>query len=185
LAKGFLFSLACLALCVSCSEGSTSAKKAAKPQGCEIKTNEVTENSITNLPNITDFGGSTFVACKTGVVTTLSFKVAAESEAQPNAMVFFENGIGNGVIENGSKTYAEYFQTISIPAKGHAVIKLDTPFPVEKGETYTWYVQKDPDAGMLTQAIGMDPSNGYEGGSSWYNNKYYRGSDNIFSLSIR
>ena len=185
LGRGVLY-LCCVLLCGSCADkGTQSAKSAKSTTGCKIETKEVTENSVTDLPTIADFGGSTFIACKTGVIKTLTFKVAANSEAQPNAMFFLENGIGDGVIEEGSQTYADYVQDISIPgAGGNAMIQLTEPFPVEEGETYTWYVQKDPDAGTLVQAGGLDPNNGYEGGSSWYNNSYYRDSDNLFTISI-
>ena len=78
-------------LCASCSDSakkSSPTKAASKMVGCKVETKEVTENSITNLISIGDFGGSTFVACKTGVITALSFKVAAASEAQAKAMLF-------------------------------------------------------------------------------------------------
>lgn len=155
-------------------------------QKCTIKTNKVKENSVTNLPSVYDFGGSTFVACRTGMVTTLSFKVAKNSTVQPKAMLFLENGIGDGVIADGTQTYADYAQDISIPGNGKtATIQLTTPFPVVEGETYTWYVQKDITAGPLVQAAGFDPENGYEGGSSWYNNMYYRTMDNMFTVRIK
>ena len=174
LSKAILICLFCISYCSIFS------------QVCKIKTNKVTQNSITSLPTINDFGGSTFIACKTGVVTMLRIKVTTESAAQPNAMLFLETGIGNGVVEGGTQTYADYVQSISIPgAGGEAVVRLTTPFPVEKGETYTWYVQKDPDAGPLVQVGGLSPGNGYEGGSSWYNNYYFRDSDNVFTINIR
>ena len=175
LAKGLLVCLFCTMYCYSFS------------QNCKIRTNDVGENSHNNLLTIHDFGGSTFVGCKTGVVTTLRFKVHPKSTAQSKAMFFMENGIGNGVINSGSQTYADYVQgNVSIPGNGgSAVIKLDTPFPVQEGETYTWYVQKDPDAGPLVQAAGIAPQNGYEGGSLWFNNRYHRDVDNVFTLTIK
>ncbi len=159
----------------------------SQSQNCKIKANKVGENSHSNLLSVYDFGGSTFVACKTGVVTTVSFKVHPKSETQSNAMFFMENGIGNGVVESGSQTYADYVQgNVSIPGKGgSAVVKLKEPFPVQAGETYTWYVQKDPDAGPLVQAAGLAPENGFEGGSLWFNNRYYRDVDNVFTVTIK
>jgi len=155
-------------------------------QRCTIKTNKVKENARTHLPTIYDFGGSTFVACKTGVITNVSFKVTSESVAQPNAMLFIENGIGIGVIEAGSQTYADYVQNIAIPGNGKtATVTLSTPFPVKEGETYTWYVQKDQNAKALILAGGLAPENGFEGGSAWYNNLYYRDMDNMFSVRIK
>ena len=120
------------------------------------------------------------------MITTISFKVTEASVAQPNAMLFIENGIGNGVIEGDSKTYADYIQNVSISGNGRVSnLRLSTPFPVEAGKTYTWYVQKDPAAGAFVQAGSIDPENGFEGGSSWYNNHYFRSVDNIFSVKIK
>lgn len=158
----------------------------AYAQTCTIKADQLKENNYTNLPSVYDFGGSTFVACKTGMITAISFKVTEESTDQPNAMFFLENGIADGVIEGESQTYADYSQNASISGNGSiATINLNTPFPVEKGETYTWYVQKDPDAGAFVQAGSIDPENGFEGGSAWYNNYYFRSVDNIFSVEIK
>jgi len=155
-------------------------------QRCTIKTNKVKENARTLLPSIYDFGGSTFVACKTGVITTLSINVTAESAAQPNAMLFIEKGIADGVIETGTQTYAEYAQNIAMPGNGKTTtINLTTPFPVTEGETYTWYVQKDPTAESLILAGGLAPDNGYEGGSAWYNNLYFRDMDSMFTIRIK
>ena len=139
LVKGSFVYLFCLAFCFSCSQKSTSSSKNYPVQKaqigpssyCVISTDEVAENSRTDLLSIYSFGGSTFVACKTGSLTQLSFKVASNSTAQPNAMLFFENGIGDGVIEEGTQTYADYDQYISIPGEGGtAIIDLETPFPV-------------------------------------------------------
>ena len=158
----------------------------AYAQTCSVKADKLEENNYTNLPSVYDFGGSTFVACKTGMITTISFKVTNESVVQPNAMFFVENGIGNGVIEGDSQTYADYSQGVSISGSGRVTtVRLSTPFPVQQGETYTWYVQKDPKAGAFVQAGAIDPLNGFDGGSAWYNNKYYRSMDNIFSVKIK
>jgi len=101
-------------------------------------------------------------------------------------MLFLENGIGNGVIEDESQTYSDYAQYISIPGNGAmATIRLEEPFPVEAGAAYTWYLQKDPDAGNLIQAGGLSPENSYMEGATWYNNHYYIDMDNIFSVEIR
>ncbi len=155
-------------------------------QTCSIKADKLKENNYTNLPSVYDFGGSTFVACKSGMITAISFKVTEESAAQPNAMLFLENGIADGVIEGESQTYADYSQSASVEGEGLvSTITLNTPFPVEEGETYTWYVQKDPDAGAFVQAGSIDPENGFEGGSAWYNNYYFRTVDNIFSVEIK
>jgi len=170
--KGLLASL--FTLCFFFSYGQT----------CTNKADKVKENNWAALPSIYDFGGSTFIACKTGVVHTISFKVTKESTAQPNAMLFIENGIADGVVE--SQTYADYVQDISIPGRGTvATIRLKEPFPVQEGATYTWYVQKDPDAGNLIQAGALSPGNTYTGGSTWYNNDYYPDMDNIFSVKIK
>lgn len=158
----------------------------AYAQTCSVKADNLKENNQTNLPSVYDFGGSTFVACKSGKITTISFKVTKESVSQPNAMLFIENGIGDGVIEGESQTYADYSQSASISGNGRvSTITLNTPFAVEKGETYTWYVQKDPEAGAFVQAGSIDPENGFEGGSTWYNNYYFRTVDNIFSIKIK
>ena len=155
-------------------------------QTCSIKADKLKENNYTNLPSVYDFGVSTFVACKSGMITAISFKVTEESVTQPNAMLFLENGIADGVIEGESQTYADYSQSASIKGSGRvSTITLNTPFPVVEGETYTWYVQKDPDAGAFVQAASIDPENGFEGGSAWYNNYYYRAVDNIFSVKIK
>lgn len=135
------------------------------------------------LPSIKDFGGSTFIACKTGLLTTLTFRVTDSSNIQPVATLFLENGVGNGATT--TKMTADYSQIISIPGNGAMVsIDLTTPFTVEKDAIYTWYIQKDPKAGRLIQAAGLEPNNSYQEGQTWYNNEVYPTYDNLFTVSI-
>ena len=154
-------------------------------QNCTITTAQEEENAWNILPSIYDFGGSTFTACKTGLITSISFKVTDSSTIQPNALLFLENGVGDGILEAQSQTMVDYVQEINIPGDGATVrIELKTPFPVTKGEVYTWYVQKDPEAGRLIQSAVIEPNNTYTEGQIWYNNEVYPAMDNIFSVAI-
>ena len=156
----------------------------AQAQSCTNAVKLAAEDGVIRLNSVYDFGGSTFTACKTGMVTSITFKVTKESAAQPKALFFLENQLGNGVEENQS--YADYHQAISIKGDGKTTtVNLKKPFPVVKGEFYTWYVQKDPDAGQLVQAAAVEPSNTYDTGNTWYNNDYYPTMDTMFSVKIK
>lgn len=153
-------------------------------QTCSTSSDLSKEDAWSRLVTVYDFGGSTFVACKTGMITSVRFKVTKASAAQPNAYFFLENGFGVGV--EGYQSVAAYNQTTSIAGNGKmTTIKLKTPFPVKKGEMYTWYVQKDPDAGPLVQAAAMEPNNKFSTGATWYNNEIYPAMDNMFTVKIR
>jgi len=163
----------------ACSSTGTSASNTCTTSSKLAKT-----DAWVRLVTVNDFGGSTFTACKTGAITSLSFNVSKESAAQPNALLFLENGLGNGV--EVYQSYSDYHQPISIEGAGKSTtITLKTPFPVKKGEMYTWYVQKDPDAGPLVQAASEKPNNTYTAGKSWYNNDTYSDMDNVFSVNIK
>ena len=150
----------------------------------ECKINSLNEESgKLYLPSVTDFGGSTFMACQTGLLTTLTFKVTDSSSVQQAAKLFLEKGIGNGASNN--EMMADYVQSIAIPGNGAVVsIDLTTPFAVEKDIVYTWYIQKDPRAERLIQAIGLEPNNIYQKGQTWYNNEVYPTYDNLFTVTI-
>ena len=164
--------------------GSCSGSGTSTANTCTISSKNAKENAWVSLLTVNDFGGATFKACKTGAITSLTFDVSKESAAQPKSLLFLENGLGNGVEVNQS--YADYHQAISIKGGGNATtVTLKTPFPVKKGELYTWYVQKDPDAGPLVQAAAEAPNNGYAEGKSWYNNDTYSSMDNVFSVKIK
>lgn len=151
-------------------------------QDCKIQSLEK-ESAKMYLPKATDFGGSTFIACQTGLLTTLSFKVTDSSSVQPAAALFIEKGIGDGA--NINEITADYVQIISIPGNGAMVsIDLAVPFAVEKDALYTWYVQKDPRAERLIQAAGLEPNNSYQKGQTWYNNEVYPTFDNLFTVTI-
>ena len=127
-------------------------------QTCTNGANLGTKDGVIRLNSVYDFGGSTFTACKTGLVTSITMNVTKESAAQPKAFFFLENQLGNGV--EGYQSYADYHQEVSIKGDGRSTtVRLKKPFPVVKGEFYTWYVQKDPDAGQLIQAAAIEPSN--------------------------
>jgi len=164
--------------------GTFQAQAQTKDIVCTNSSGLATEDGVIRLNSVEDFGGSTFTACKTGVVTSITFKVTDESAAQPKALFFLENQLGNGV--DGYQSYADYHQEISINGDGKTTtVRLKTPFPVVKGEFYTWYVQKDPDAGQLVQAAAVEPSNTYITGNTWYNNDYYPTMDTMFSVKIK
>lgn len=151
-------------------------------QDCLVQSLEE-ESAKIYLPNITDFGGSTFIACQTGQLTTLTFKVTDSSSVQPAATFYLEKGVGNGI--SSTKVAADYTQSISIPGNGAIVaIDLVTPFTVEKDAIYTWYIQKDPQAERLIQAAGLEPNNVYQKGQTWYNNEVYPTFDNLFTVTI-
>jgi len=135
-------------------------------QNCTNGANLATKDGVIRQSSVYDFGGSTFTACKTGLITSITMNVTEESAAQPNALLFLENQLGNGV--DGYQSYADYHQEISIKGAGRSTtFRLKTPFPVVKGEFYTWYVQKDPDAGPLVQAAAIEPSNTYDTGTNY------------------
>ncbi len=151
-------------------------------QDCTIQSLEE-ESAKLYLPNSTDFGGSTFIACQSGQLTTLTFKVTDSSSVQPTATLYLEKGVGNGI--SATEVAADYTQAISIPGNGAIVaIDLATPFTVEKDATYTWYIQKDPQAERLIQAAGLEPNNVYQKGQTWYNNEVYPTFDNLFTVTI-
>jgi len=172
-------SFAMLIILGACSSNGTSASNT-----CTTASTNAKKNAWVRLLTVNDFGGSTFTACKTGVITSITVDVDKESTAQPKSLLFLESGMGNGV--EGYQSYADYHQAISLKGEGKSTtITLKTPFPVKKGEMYTWYVQKDPDAGPLVQAAAEAPNNKYAEGKSWYNNDTYSSMDNVFSVKIK
>jgi len=174
---------AVLALLFTLGSCSSSGASAAA-NTCTISSKLAKEDAWIRLLTVNDFGGSTFTACKTGTITSITFKVSKESAAQPKSLLFLENGLGNGV--EVYQSYSDYHQAISIKGEGKSTtINLKTPFPVKKGEMYTWYVQKDPDAGPLVQSAAETPNNTFSTGKSWYNNDTYKDIDNMFSVNIK
>lgn len=152
-------------------------------QNCTIDTDLATVDGWSTLKETTDFGGSTFIACETGVLSSITLKVHEKSTFQPNATLFLEEGIGDAA--NGEIGAADYQQKITISGKGAStVMQLTKPFFVKKGTTYTWYLQKDATAGLLIQAATIEPNNTYLEGGTWYNNAMYATMDNVFSVEI-
>ncbi len=152
-------------------------------QNCTIDTDLATVDGWSTLKTDTDFGGSTFIACETGILTAITLKVHDESTFQPNATLFLEVGVGDATNDELGK--ADYQQTTAISGAGASTtIQLTKPFLVKKGETYTWYLQKDATAGVLIQAATIEPNNTYLEGGTWYNNAMYATMDNVFSVEI-
>lgn len=152
-------------------------------QNCTINTDLATIDGWSTLKTATDFGGSTFIACETGVLSSITLKVHEESTFQPNATLFLEVGVGDAT--NDELGTADYQQQTAISGAGASTtIQLAKPFLVQKGETYTWYLQKDATAGVLIQAATIEPNNTYLEGGTWYNNDMYATMDNVFSVKI-
>ena len=152
-------------------------------QNCTINSDLTTVDGWSTLRAETDFGGSTFIACETGILTSITLQVHEESTFQPNATLFLEVGVGDAT--NDELGTADYQQTTAISGAGASTtIQLAKPFLVRKGKTYTWYLQKDATAGILIQAATIEPNNTYLEGGTWYNNAMYATMDNVFSVEI-
>lgn len=79
-----------------------------------------------------DVGGQTFVACQTGIISSLNVTFSFANSGDATAQFFIEQGNGDAVIGIN-----EHIQNISIPPGGMILnIPLTTPFSVISGQTY-------------------------------------------------
>ncbi len=122
----------------------------------------------------TSFVGQTFQARSNGFITSIRVGLHSNNTSgHPNAMLYIENGIGDGT--------ADYSQTVSFPIGTNQsfTINLDTPFLVVAGNTYTFYFGSNTATTSNTLAFLKDSSNPYAGGHVWYNNSEWTSSGDL------
>lgn len=114
---------------------------------------------------VNQFGpdGQTFVACQTGLITSISFKMDANSNITDTLRLFVSNGV-DAMFTNSP---FNQLYTIQAPLNGVQTIVLDFPFWVETGQTYTFGLrgplnatQPILDAGLNTYSDGDPIPNG-------------------------